>query len=261
MAIWNIAINNVKRTLGNAALILILIILPIVQMMIINSIAGGAATAPIGHPVLDTYVETVILDNIARLPMMQLFAAGTLVQYLLIGGMIAAVMIITQRENKTLMRIFTCPVSKFEIITGNLAGLSLVVLAIAAVFIMTTGFALGVHWGYWPGALLITVFVIYAAASMGFLTSAIFKRAKMAGAFMSFFLTAMTFLSDSINFSGNFGAVSSFTLNKWAYEAYNKLMEGRGMESVFINLLVLGLVGTAFLAAATMLYRREGIYE
>ena len=261
MTIWNIAINNVKRTLGNIALIPILIIMPIVQMMIVYTVAGGASPAPIGHPVLDTYVATVILDKIARLPAMELFAAGTLVQYLLIGGMIAGVMIISQRENKTLMRIFTCPVSKFEIITGNLAGLSLIILAIAAIFIMTTKFVLGVNWGYWPGVMLITVFVIYAAASMGFLTSAIFKRSKMAGAFMSFFLTAMTFMSDSINFSGNFGAVSSFTLNKWAYEAYNKLMEGRGMESVLINLLVLGLVGTAFLAAATMLYRREGIYE
>jgi ABC-type multidrug transport system permease subunit len=231
-------------------------------VVMMNIIMEGVAPASSSQATVDPFIKVIVLGNTVNLPMIQLFTASTMVQFLLISGIIAAVMIVTQREDKTLMRVFSCPVSHGSIILGNLLGLSTVILIVAMIFIAITSMLLGISWGgSWLNIVIVTVFVIYAAASMGFLFSAIFRNVKLAGPIMSFVVMTMTFFSDSFTFSGQMDATARFTLNKWAYSAYNGLMEGRNLDAVYNNLLILGLSGTALLIIAILLYRRERIYE
>ena len=262
MVVWILALNNIKRVFGNFVMIPILILMPVFQMVIMNIIMESVAPASNGSAAADPFIEVVVLGNTVNLPMIQLFTASTMVQFLLISGIIAAIMIVAQREDKTLMRIFSCPVRHSSIVIGNLLGVSMVILIVAMILLGITSLLLGIDWGSsWVNVVIVTVFVIYAAASMGFLFSAIFSSAKLAGPIMSFVVIAMTFFSDSFTFSGQMDATARFTLNKWAYSAYNELMEGRNLDAVYGNLLILGLSGTVLLIIAILLYRRERIYE
>jgi ABC-type multidrug transport system permease subunit len=262
MVVWSIAFNNIKRVFSNFAMILVLIILPISQIVIMQTIMDGVAPVTVTAAPIDKFIDVFVLGKAINLPMIQLFAGGTIVEFLLIGGVIAAAMIIAQKEDKTFMRMFTCPLRFSSIIIGNLIGMSITIFIVAAAFLAVTFLFLGISWGSsWLNVLIVTAAITYVAVALGLLASALFKSVKIGAAFLSFFIITMQFLSDSFTFSGNFDATSKFTINKWAYDAYNKLMEGQTLNSILTNLLVLGIIGTVMVIAAILLYRRERIYE
>lgn len=262
MIVQTIAFNIIKRVFRNFPIILVLIFLPVSQMVIIRTIMDGIVPVGSNAALADKFIEVSVLGKAVNLSLIQLFAAGTMAEFLLVGGVIAAAMVIAQREDKTFMRMFTCPVRFSSIILGNLIGMSIIILIVAAVFLMVTILFLDISWGgSFLNVFIVTAAVIYVAVAMGLLSSALFKSVKIGIVFSSLFIISMQFLSDSFNFSGNFDATSKFTINKWAYDAYNKLMEGQGLGNVLTNLLILGIIGTVMLAVAILLYRRERIYE
>lgn len=261
MVVWNIAYKNIKSVLGNLVLLPMLIGMPIFQIIMMTSMLEGIVPEEVSTGVRQ-FTEIVVLSTGSSVSYSNLFAASTLVQFLLIAGIVVSAIIVDEKKEKTLMRTFAAPVEKIKIILGNVFGQLIIMLAVAGVIIAITNLFLGIQWGgSWLNVLLVALLLIYVSIAMGLVFSAMFKDAKLANGIMSFVIIIMTFLSGGFTFSENFDTVSKFTINKWAFDALGKLMEGSGFRDIALNLGVLGIVGTVLILIASVLYRRENVYE
>jgi ABC-type transport system involved in multi-copper enzyme maturation permease subunit len=261
MAVWTIAWKNITSILRNWILLPLVVGMPVFQIFIMTSLLNNAAGGKNTDWISST-VDIVILGKIDSTDMHSLFASGTLVQFLMIAGIIAASMVVSERQENTLLRIFAAPVRKWEIILGNLIGQSFFILVVAAAIILFSQFFLGIHWGNsFANMIVVTLSIIYVAVSMGFLFSGLFRNSKVASGAMSFVIIMMSFLSGSLTGGGQFPIIEDFTINKWAFEAYMLIMQGGTLADALPNLAVLAVVGTVLCIAAGLLYRRENIYE
>ena len=259
-----IARKSIKLFLRNFMMIPVLVAMPVFQIYLLSVVMGGAEEAVVES---HGFVELVLLQTAASLDPSQFFAASMTVVFLLITGMTAAVGIIEERENKTLARTLAAPVSRGQIIVGNLIGQVMFSFVIGALIIAVTHFALGINWGTSPLLLfLVTLTVIYVAVALGFVFVGIFRDSKTASGVTSFSVIAMAFLSDgmtggSLTDGGPFVLTRNFTLNKWAYEAYIGVMESRPFNEYSLNLGILAAVGTALAVVAIILFGKENIHE
>jgi ABC-type multidrug transport system permease subunit len=262
MVILRIAVKTAKMVLGNGVMLLLLVALPVFQILVMQTILGNATPSASTSGVASGFVDVIALEEYKSLPMVNYFASSTLVQFLLIAGVIAASAMISEKEDKTMMRVYTTPARKVEILAGSLLGQLMVIALVAVLVIAIYFFVFDISWGdSWPGVLIVTVFVLFVTSAVGFMVSGLFSKVGIGTGAMSFVIIAMSFLSDGFTLGGQFEATSRFTINKWAFEAYNKLMEGQPLASVVPNLAILGTVGCVLMIVAVLLYRRENAYE
>ena len=78
---------------------------------------------------------------------MQYYAAGMLLMFILFGANMGMMLLIEERETKTLGRIITAGVGKGTLIIGKFLGLLLICLAQSTILILFTKLAYGVYWG------------------------------------------------------------------------------------------------------------------
>lgn len=257
MAVLHIAFKRIKDMLFNPIMLMVLVGLPLFQMFIMKTILGDTDTA--GNAA-ESFVDITFVG--LDISLVNLNAASTLVQFLLITGMIGASMFIQEREKNILVRVFSLPVSKNGIILGNAAGQVVVTSCIGAVVIALSKVALGVEWGNsWFSVLVLTVAVIYVSTALGFAFSGFFKSFKVANGAMVFFVMLMTFMSGGFSFDGQFETIGKLTINKWAFNAYARLMDGQSLGSIAPNILILMAMGTGLLILAFVVYGRENLYE
>ncbi|MEW9095780.1 MAG: ABC transporter permease [Clostridiaceae bacterium] len=257
---WTIAYKNIKDMFKNIFLLVFLIIIPLFLIGLINSMAGTGGEMVNDHS--NSIIEIVILSSSNDNSAIQYFSTTTLVQFTLLGSMIAASMLVGEREKNTLLRMFAAPIRRIEMLGGILIGHSLIVLLIASAIIILSNLIFGVNWGSSSlNIIVVTIFGVYVATALAFIVSGVFKSTKVAGTVASFIVIFMTFASGGYTGGDKFEFISKFTINKWISDAYLKLMEGGDLNSVKINLIVLGIMGTVFMIIASIIYRRENIYE
>ncbi len=262
MVLIRLAVKNAKAILSNYLIIAFIILMPIMQLYMIKLITDNAAAAAAGMDAYQGFVDIVLTSKVNYGNLMEVYSSGILVQFILLTGMIAGSMMITEREQKTMLRLCSVPISKLKLLSGMLLGHSAVLFIITSVIILITRVAFDVSWGSsWINVLLVTVFAVFSAAAMAFLISGLFRSSKVAGGVMSMVVIGMTFMSGGIIQSDSLDVVSNFTINKWISEAYLSLMQGNGLESIAVNLLVLAAIGGTMMLIASMIYRRENLYE
>ena len=255
---WTIAYKNIKDMFKNIFLIGFLIIIPLFLIGIINNMTEGAAFK--NHS--QYLVELVLLSPSNGNIFAKKFASTTLVQFTLLGSMIAGSMLVGEREKNTLVRMFVAPIKKSHMLSGILIGHSFTVMFLSGSIIIGSKILFDIDWGKSIlGVFVVTLLGTYVATALAFIISGIFKSTKVAGTVSSFIVIFMTFASGGFSSGDNFEAVSKFTINKWISDAYLKLMEGGNLSNIKTNLVVLGIMGTVFMIIATTIYRRENIYE
>lgn len=93
------------------------------------------------------------------------------VLFLTIGG---GASLLAERENGTLARLLVTPVSRAQILGGNLLGIYLSALAQLTLMVLFGRFALGVNWGQSPlGLTLMLLAYAFAATALGVLLAAL----------------------------------------------------------------------------------------
>ncbi|MFZ5351728.1 MAG: ABC transporter permease [Bacillota bacterium] len=260
MAIFNLALKNFKSIGKNYLLLGFLILIPIMQLYMIHVITNNANAA--AAVVYESFVDVIFTSKVSYINLMQAYTAGILVQFILLTGMIAGSAIVGERESNTMLRLYSAPISRLKLLFGILLGHSTVILLVAASIIAAAALFFDVSWGAsWINVIIVTLAAILTAAAMAFLISGIFKSSKVAGGVMSIVVIGMTFLSGGIIQSESLDIISNFTINKWISEAYLMLMQGKGIQDIMSNLIILALLSITMLLAASMIYRRENIYE
>lgn len=259
--ILTIALKNLRLMLQNVAIVPLLIGMPVFQILLIKEVMDQSIPV-VRQTINSSIMEVVFLQQRAETSMAQNFAASLLVMFILIAGIMAATFLIDEKEQKTMLRVFSTPIRRIEYITGNLLGHSIFMMCIALSIISITKYGIKIDWGTsWTMLSLVTLLVMFVAISFGYCFAGIFNKSKLANGVMSFVIVAMTFLSGGLSFNGSFRGFSNFTINKWGFEAYIALMRGEAFAEIKFNILILFLLGCSFTIISALLYRRENIYE
>ncbi len=261
MILWHIAVKNFKTISKNYLLLTLLILMPLMQIAMINIISDNTEAQALTE-INGQYVELIILPSTNGVDMVQAFSTGTLVQFLLLTSMIAGATIVGEREDKTMIRLYAAPISKLKILTGILLGHSVTILMVSAVIMIVSHWIFHVHWGASLISLaVVTLSAVYVAAAISFTIVGIFRSAKIAGGVMSIVVIAMTFMGGGLIPAENLGKIPNFTINKWINEAYLKLAQGGSLEDIGENLIVMVVMGTLLMLVASLLCRGESAYE
>ncbi|NMO96679.1 ABC transporter permease [Paenibacillus lemnae] len=191
----------------------------------------------------------------------QYYAASMMIMFLLNSGMMVSSSLYSEKEDHTLYRLQSMPLSGREIFGGKILGCSLITFAQAGIIILGSNLLYGVNWGnhVW---LLILVCVLISIASMTIaaVVSLMTSSAATASGIIQAVIIAMTFLS------GGFTplpvdiirTLGEFTVNHWALQGILRMMLGAGTSEVLACVGILGAISLGLTAAALIVYRKVG---
>jgi len=261
MKIFNISINYLKRIFTNPFLVILILAGSLLETFLVSSNINSASSS-ITDSISQKYTEVMIIGVNKTANINQLLCSSTLAYFLLITAIIMVGLNISDRKNKTFMRMYSCPVKKSTVILGNIIGQFLITFIVAVFYMFFSSIIFKISYGNsLVGIFIVTIFAVYLSASFGFFMSGLFKNSTAGVSTCAFILFFLALFSDSFSLSGDFDATSKFTLNKWIYESYYSLMQENPLSSITQNLIVLMLLGTLFNVLGILLYKREKTYE
>ncbi len=182
----------------------------------------------------------------------QYYTAGMLLMFTLFGAMLGVDSIISERENRTLMRMFCAGVEKTHIIIAKTLGTLLICCLQILILILFTRYVFGVEWGASKsGVFLISLAVAFACTGFAILIASISNTKKMADAVGNISVQAMAILGGCtfpiFMFPKALQHVSRFTITRWGLQGYLALMEGRGLFDISQHIMVLAGMGIIFM--------------
>lgn len=168
--------------------------------------------------------------------------------------------ILVERQEGTLARLRTAPISPVQIVTGKALGTFVTGLLQMAILVAVTWVALQVVWGDLLSVMVFTTLVVAAIASLGMLVAAFATSAAQANAMG----TAVVLILSAV--SGTFIPRSQFPVwlqqvskvgpVAWALDGFDKLAQGATLVDLGPEMLALGAMTVVFLGVAVWGYRR-----
>ena len=194
----------------------------------------------------------------------QYYAAAMLVMFLLYGGMVTALSLVTEKETHTLARLTSLPISSSRIITGKVFGSGMIALLQALIIIVTSKLWYGVDWGdSYLMLLTACLLVIVASMSLAILVALVAASSRAVITIFQTLIIMMTFLSGG--FKPSLGEVIEkigyFTVNHWAMQGMLHMMLGSDPAVIVHHLTILGGIGIGLLLVALAVYRKVGYHE
>lgn len=257
--------KNIKNDLKSPVNLLILIafMLELVGMNIISGQFSDIST----EIVRTGFVETIILGKFATIKTAQGYAGGLISIFILFMGGIGVGKLATEREENTLMRMYSAPVSKVKILISYVVSTGLFIMFMSFFLMAFCKIAMGIEWGNsLTGIFLLTLSGVFVSVCMGFAFCAFFKTSKAAIGVFSVVIIVMSFFSAPFDpyrtgRTGISALMQKFTLNDLLHSGYVKIMSGKSVTSIIPNILILFIIGILMLCAALYLYRKENFYE
>jgi len=218
--------------------------------------ALSAALAAWQKPPIGVTVETMNAPQEERNPALGGFAQsspGMLVQFTIFGLTTTATILVIERKSRTLQRMLTTSMRRWEIIAGHLLAMFTVVLLQQTLLIVFAQLFLNVNYFGAPLATLL-VMVSFGAwiAALGLFISTIAKtdeQAVMWSLLAMFILTALAGAWFPLDITGQaFNTIGHLTPGAWAMDGFqNIVMRGLGLASVLVPAIVLfGFAGLFF---------------
>lgn len=258
-AIWDIALNNAKNLYKNWVFWVMLIIFPLAELMLFNSVFSNINDIPMQQ----SLIKLTQLNPINMSFSFDKLAAGVLAQFIMIGSVVTASFIIQERENKILMRSLTMPITKTQLYLGYLLSLMLELLTVIVTIMLISSLFFNFSWGLnLVDIIVVTLLCIFLSSSLGFLVATLFKSSGFAGGLMSGVVILMTFFNgDMTNGKLIFNNSDLFTINKWIKQAYINLANGLNLGDMLPILGIILLLGIIFMGGSIILFRKESVYE
>lgn len=194
----------------------------------------------------------------------QYYAASMLIMFLLYSGMTMAISFVTERDDHTLMRLNSMPISSDQIILAKLIGNGLIAAIQALLIILFTALVYGVDWGkhYWIIAVIVLA-VILISMSIGLILMVWLKTTKAVTIMFQAIIIVMTFLSGG--FSPDIGSfltgLGKFTVSFWATDGLLQVMLYHDSSAVLQHQLILVSISLVLLLTSFIVYRRVDQYE
>ncbi|MCX7749891.1 MAG: ABC transporter permease [Clostridia bacterium] len=260
MGVFKIAVKNIKFVMSNLFIVPAVILFHIIQFVVSkNAYENFMGTYDNGLP---QFAVIEILNGQKSINALHFYSAATLTQLVLTLSIVAASLIASDFENNTIQRVLVSPVRKISIIIGNFIGYFAVTLFIAISYVVLVYFLFGFKWGEaYFGMFVTTLILAFTGTSLSIFLSGIFKSVKIAASVSAFLVVIMAFSSGGISAGMQFNAISKFTVNRWAFDAYMNCLDGQPIAYNAQSYLILFLIGFLLLGAATILFMRRKIYE
>jgi ABC-2 type transport system permease protein len=258
--------RNIKFCVTSVTFFITIIAMPLIQVLILTMVTKNFPKLKVNGEITGL-VQTVTLYKGVILTQQQYMISAIMVTFLLLAGTLIAEQIINDRQENTLMRIFTSPVSKGSLLFGYLASTALIILFQAVLIISFSRFAVGLDWGKSvAGIVMVTLAAVFVSTALAFMISAIFKSPKTAVGVSSMIIIAMSFLSgyfsgDPANTEGLAGIFQKFTLPYYIIGGYVRIMQNDSVGNIINILFVPIAAGIIMLALGGFFYRRENFYE
>jgi ABC-2 type transport system permease protein len=190
-------------------------------------------------------------------------SSGMMVQFAIFGLITAAMVLVLERKNKTLQRLLTTPIQRWEVIAGHLLAMFVVIFLQEALLVVFGELAFDVGYARQPLAVLIMMVALALwAASLGLLISAVAQKEEQV---VTLSLIAMFLFASlggawfPLEVAGEtFSTIGHFMPTAWAMDGFqNLLMRGLGLRSVFLPAGMLALYALAFFGLAIWRFEFE----
>jgi len=194
---------------------------------------------------------------------MNLSSPGFAAMFVMMGVFFAGAAMVAERQNGTLARLLSAPLSKFSIISGEMLGFFLLGLVQFAILILFGQYVLGVNWGSSPiGVSLLTISYVLAVTGLGTLLAVFVRTSAQAGAFAVLISMVTSMIGGSwwpIEIAPKFmQSIARLTPQYWAVNGFTRIItRGFGVSSVLPNFYVLLTIGGVSLVLATFFFKFE----
>lgn len=193
----------------------------------------------------------------------QYFAVAMLIMFLLYSGSTASDSLFSERDNRTLYRLQSMPISHAQILVGKMIGSSIAAMVQTLVIIAVSYLLYGTNWGQQPLLLAVTcMLLIFASMAIAAIVSLLSKSSSSASNFMQFLIVAMTFFSGGflpipVGFIQNIG---EFTLNHWGMQSILQIMLHGDISEIISSIGMLAGICAVLLAVTAIVYRKVGYH-
>jgi ABC-2 type transport system permease protein len=195
------------------------------------------------------------------IPMLDYYAAGMSVMFLLFGSMYGAFSLVRERQDWTLPRMLTSPARKIDVVGGKMLGVFAVgTMQWACLFLFAT--VLGVKWGGSPVALwLVALSTVAAATGLAVLFSTVGTTVRAVSGIAPLVIQLMAVAGGSMipvsAFPAWLAPIHYFTVNGWAIDGMLSVMRGGSLVSVLPNVAALLAIAAGLFAVGVMRLRWE----
>jgi ABC-2 type transport system permease protein len=186
-----------------------------------------------------------------------------MVQFAIFGLITAAMVLVLERKNKTLQRLLTTPIKRWEVIAGHLFAMFMVIFLQETLLVVFGQLAFDVGYVRQPLAVLVMMVALALwAASLGLLISALAQKEEQV---VTLSLIAMFLFASlggawfPLEVAGEtFAAIGHIMPTAWAMDGFqNLLMRGLGIQSIVIPAGILTLYALAFFGLAIWRFEFE----
>jgi ABC-2 type transport system permease protein len=224
------------------------------------------AVAAWQKPPIGVTVETMNAPKEEKSPALGGFAQsspGMLVQFTIFGLTTTATILVIERKSRTLQRMLTTSMRRWEIIAGHLLAMFTVVLLQQTLLVVFAQIFLNVNYLAQPLATLLVMVALAAwIAALGLFISTVAKtdeQAVMWSLLAMFVLTALAGAWFPLDITGQvFNTIGHLTPGAWAMDGFqNIVMRGLGLASVVVPAVVLWGFAALFFGLAVWRFKFE----
>jgi ABC-type multidrug transport system permease subunit len=188
---------------------------------------------------------------------------GMIVQFAIMGLVTSASILVLERKTRTLSRLLTTSMKRWEIITGHLLAMFGLVLMQVTLLVLVGQFLFGVNYLREPLAVLLVVVALAAwVSALGLFVSTIAKGEEQVVLFALIAMFVFTALGGAwfpLEVTGPaFNTIGHITPAAWAMDGLqNVVVRGLGVESALLPAGVLLAYAVAFFGLAVWRFKFE----
>jgi ABC-2 type transport system permease protein len=213
----------------------------------------------------DSYVSVGrLVSSGANYSASQYYAASMLIMFLLYAGMSAAISMVNEKANHTLMRMNAMPIPEVHVMIGKILGNTVIAFMQSILIIAISKLVYGVDWGsHYVMLLLVCLLVITVSMSMAVLGTMLAGSSKSVTSVFSAIIVAMTFMSGGFTPlpQGLLSRLGEFTVNYWASQSILRMMLEGDPGIITSEVTTLGWIALIFMVITLGVYRKVGYHE
>ncbi len=188
---------------------------------------------------------------------------GTLVQFAIFGVMTAALLLLLERRSRTLGRMLSAPVTRFQVIAGHVLAMFAVTFLQGLLLIVLGQLAFKVEYFQAPAGVLVVLAALSLwVASLGLFIGTIARTQEQVSMFS---MVAMFFFSAAggawfpLEITGRvFSFIGHLLPSAWAMDGFqNVVLRGLGLGSVLVPALIITAYAAFFFTIAVWRFRAE----
>ncbi|HEY5561238.1 MAG TPA: ABC transporter permease [Clostridiaceae bacterium] len=193
------------------------------------------------------------------------YAVAEIALIIMYAGMTGLYGMASEKNYKTKDRILISPIPKYDFLLGKMLGGVIVTFIQIAIVVAFSKYVLKANWGTdITTILLILSSQIIMAISLGVGLGFLFKNENVAGGVLNFMIPILVFFGGSympVDGFGNkiFQLMSYISPVRWVNRSIFDVIYNNDYSKVPITIIINLTVAVAFLAASSLIFRKEGV--